>query len=469
LTAAVAAAALAPAAAAAPTIQGEFDVVDMPQRLAQGSDGNIWVTFGGETIRRITPSGVVTPFDPPQIGAVTGITSANGRMWTTAPNQIGSFLPADPEGTDEVTAVAGVEPKAIVRGSDGNLWTPATGEVFKLTPSGATVTPNDITVTGLDNPSDIDAANGLIWISDATAPGQVFRVTNAGTVSPFDIGGMIQGVAAGPGSNAAYTQALAPSHIGRIQGGVIKMTPAVGNDPFGITLGTDGAYWSPRFASNPQALARVTFGGALSGLSAFSAASGPRQIAVGPNSTLWVGLEQANKVARVTGVTAPPATGGGGGGGGGGGPATDTTDPVITRLGLSRRSFRRGSRRPALLSRVGTGATIRFRLSEAAKVTFRFDRRTTGRRVRGRCRPRNRRNARRRRCVRWVRVRRRSFTVDAAAGSNRVRFQGKTSRTRGLVPGRYRLVARARDEAGNLSRVKRVSFRLLKPRPRRRR
>ena len=63
--------------------------------------------------------------------------------------------------------------------------------------------------------------------------------------------------------------------------------------------------------------------------------------------------------------------------------------------------------------------------------------------------------------MRYVRVRG-SFTVNAHSGKNRVRFQGRISRKRKLRPGRYRMILRARDAAGNRSAASRVRFRLLR-------
>lgn len=445
---ALAAAALAPAASAAPTVTGEFPVLPMPRYLAQGPDGNIWVAYGGADVSRVTPSGAVTNFNPPDITTIAGITSANGKIWTTGPNEIGSFSPSDPNNTDDSFAVNGVTGEQIVPASDGNLWTSGTNAVLKVppaNPAGATPVP----IPGL-NGRDIDSANGLVWIADAG--GFVHRVSTGGTVKSFNVGGMVQGVAAGPGTNAAYANpGNNPQQVGRIQGDVVTKTNKPG-DPFGITLATDGAYWTPLFASNPFSVGRFTTGGAITNLSGLS--GGGKQITVGPNNTLWVALEQVNKVARISGVT--PA----------GGARADK--PRFTSARLTRRTFRLGRRKPARLTaarRIGTGTTVRFKLSKAAKVTFRFEVRQIGRRVGGHCRRRTRGNANRRHCVRYVLVRRRSFSVNAVAGLNRVRFDGRTSRRRALRTNRrYRMVLRAKA-GSDLSTRKRLGFRLL---PRRR-
>ncbi len=460
LAGALASAALAPAASAAPQVTGQFPVPNMPRYLTQGPDGNIWVAYGNTDVSRITPAGVVTTFDPNNIGTIGGITSANGKLWTTGQNEVGSFSPSDPVNTGDLDPVTGVGGEAIARGSDGNLWTTGANTVFKMIPPTNPVGSTPITVAGLSG-RDVDAANGFVWVADANAPGRVIRVTNAGAVTPFNVGGMVQGVAAGPGTDAAYANpGNVPQQVGRIQGGVIKKTNRSG-DPFGITLGSDGAYWTALFASNPFSLGRLTTGGALTTLGGLS--GGPRQITAGPNNTLWASLEQVNKVARISGVTAPPATGGGVPPATGGGAPPDLTAPRFVAARLTRRTFRLGRRRPARIAarRIRTGTTVRFVLSEPGQVTFRFEARRIGRLVGGRCRRTTRRNANRRRCVRWVGVRRRSFTIDCVAGLNKVRFEGRTSRRRALRPGRYRMVLREKDKAGNLSARKRLRFRLL--------
>jgi parallel beta helix pectate lyase-like protein len=126
------------------------------------------------------------------------------------------------------------------------------------------------------------------------------------------------------------------------------------------------------------------------------------------------------------------------------GPAPDRTAPTFADLDLTRHVFR--ARR---------GTTVLYELSEAAAVTFRIQRRTAGRRVNGRCVKRTRSNRTRPRCVRYVRVGA-ARTQRVTAGANRLRL-----RTRGLKPGRYRLLAVAVDLTGNRSARSRIPFRIL--------
>ena len=153
-----------------------------------------------------------------------------------------------------------------------------------------------------------------------------------------------------------------------------------------------------------------------------------------------------------------------GGGGGSGGvvqpppPPPDVLAPALTRLRLSVSAFRAARFGPSIASPVGT--RVSFRLSEQARVTFRVRRKNIGRRVAGRCRATTRLNRNRPRCVRWVRVRG-SFAVTRRAGARSFVFRGRIGGRR-LRLGVYRLAGRARDDAGNASPVKRVSFRVVR-------
>jgi hypothetical protein len=104
------------------------------------------------------------------------------------------------------------------------------------------------------------------------------------------------------------------------------------------------------------------------------------------------------------------------------------------------------------------GGIVFYALSEAARVSFRVERASPGRRVRGRCvRPR-RSNRRARRCLRYL-PRNGSFSHSCDAGRNRFRFMGRLAGKK-LPRGSYRLVARARDAEGDRSRVRRTGFRI---------
>jgi len=131
---------------------------------------------------------------------------------------------------------------------------------------------------------------------------------------------------------------------------------------------------------------------------------------------------------------------------GGGG---DRTAPVISGLRVSAKRWRLGNRL-ASISVLPVGTTISFRLSEAARTTLTFQRARPGRRVGRKCVKPTAANRGKRRCARFVGAG--SLGRNGKQGRNRVRFQGRLNRRKKLRRGRYRIVARARDAAGNRSK-----------------
>jgi hypothetical protein len=122
-------------------------------------------------------------------------------------------------------------------------------------------------------------------------------------------------------------------------------------------------------------------------------------------------------------------------------PAADTTAPILSRPELSRARF----------SRTGAGTKVSFTLSEPALVKFKLYQRKTGRRVDGRCVKPKRSNSTALKCTRSVG--RGVFFFPGKAGENSFRLKARFDGRR-LAAGRYRLVAIARDPAGNISASK---------------
>ena len=118
--------------------------------------------------------------------------------------------------------------------------------------------------------------------------------------------------------------------------------------------------------------------------------------------------------------------------------------PKISGLKVSPSSFVAASHGVAVTS-VRTGATVSYSDTATATTTFTVKRRTTGRREDGSCVKATKRNRSRKHCIRLVK--RGDFTHGDRAGSNRFHFTGRV-RGRKLAPGRYVLVAVARNSAG---------------------
>jgi hypothetical protein len=134
-----------------------------------------------------------------------------------------------------------------------------------------------------------------------------------------------------------------------------------GEDPFGITLGIDGAYWSAEGTNDK--LLRVTTDGQLSSLPGFAKGSRPRQIAAGPNDTLWVSLEETKKIARVSGLEPPPKPGGAGNP-----PPTTVPETKIDKGPKGKVKTRRKRARVKFrFSSTSAGASFECRLEKAAR------------------------------------------------------------------------------------------------------
>ncbi len=297
-----------PAASAAPKVAGEFALppgttVGTNNQIAAGPDGNVWLTLdGGHDVAKVTPAGVVTTYDSAAIAGAIGITAGpDGRMWLTQPNAVVSFDPADPAGAVATTINGiGAGPRIIITGPDGNLWTASNNKVIKIPPA-APATFTAYAATGVVDARAVASDGGSVWVADFGGQ-QIVNVSTAGAViKAYPVGGGPQGVAAGLGT-AGYSNPLAnPQTIGLIKaGGQPATTNTPQADPFGVALGTDGAFWFAQFAGN--SVGRLTTAGKYSTVGPFSAAAGPRQITAGPGRTLWVTLDTAEKIGKVTGV-----------------------------------------------------------------------------------------------------------------------------------------------------------------------
>jgi streptogramin lyase len=305
---------LAAPASAAPKVDGEFAIpggVASDNDIVEGPDGNMWVTTqNGNKVARITPAGDVQEFDSIQSGY--GIAAGpDGNLWVSTDAGVVKIPPGNPAGATafDVGLQSG---RGIVAGPDGRMWVAGTDELISFNPADPTGTKDENVVPGgLQAKGMTVGTDGLLWIADAN--GRVISATATATPTfvPYDIqiaaAGGAQGVGAGPNGQVAYVApTTSPQTVGRITPGgtALKTNLPNGSDPFGVTFAPDGAYWFAFFQANK--LLRMTPGGQTSDLTGFSANAGPRKIATGPGGTLWVTLDTAEKVARVTGVEAAP-------------------------------------------------------------------------------------------------------------------------------------------------------------------
>lgn len=145
--------------------------------------------------------------------------------------------------------------------------------------------------------------------------------------------------------------------------------------------------------------------------------------------------------------------------------AKDTTRPAISKLKLSRTTFRVSAKATAVSAaarrkRTAAGTSIGFRLSETAKVTLLIERRTSGRKVGKRCLKATSKLRKRKACTRYVKLG--TLTRKAVKpGAVKIAFSGRIGK-KALKSGRYRLSVGARDVAGNAATTRRVTFRVVK-------
>lgn len=443
--------ALVPATAvAAPAVSGEFAVSETPDHLVQGPDGNIWVTLATK-IAKVTPSGAVTEYSPGAITGPRGITAgADGNLWVTQAGGVVRVPPANPTLATAFPITGITDPRGITTGPDGNLWAASGANVVKISP--ASPIPASPAFPVLVGARGIARGNdGMLWVADF-AGARLVSVTTTGAPTNYATGGGPQELVAGPGNQIGYTNPGAtPENIGRVMPGGVPQPTLVDGDPFGIVLGNDGAYWIARFLTNQ--LLRFTPSGQTSPLTGFSAGAGPRQIATGPGNTLWVSLETAKKIARITGVAAgstpPPSS------------TPDTTAPILSSVSASPKTWHLGKALPSFARRKpAVGTTIKFRVNEQSTTTLTFSRLLPGRKVGRRCLAATRSRRHRRRCTRAVTIRPSlSFTTTPAL--HRLGFQGRLTRRKKLSPGRYQVSITARDAARNLSGAKSLTFTVL--------
>jgi streptogramin lyase len=362
----------AASASAAPAVTGKFELgseLETNNKITAGADGNMWFTLiGAKDVGSITPAGVVQEFELPEIENPIGIaTGPEGRIWVVATNKATSFLPSDPEGTAQnfTSALINGQPN-IALGPEGMFWVASLNKVAKFSPANFNGTITEVKLSGTEeiSPKDIDVAGSLIVIADTdTVPvletSRVVTFTSAGVERDITIPGPSQGVAGAPSGQVAYS---APGAVPEQSGLITPPAPASAfellGDPFGVAYGADQAFWIAQFAKGQ--LTRLTTTGQISTVGGLPIESA-RQIAAGPNNTLWVtlikkeGLVEVSAIARVSGLEPPVTT-----------PPTPPSTPpgevvTVTTKPVPDTSLGRGPKKVVKTS--GGKATVKFTFS----------------------------------------------------------------------------------------------------------
>ena len=216
--------------------------------------------------------------------------------------------------------------------------------------------------------------------------------------------------------------------------------------------------WRTLYSGNRLRYRRSDDGGATftpaanlaTGESFFSA-----KVEAGPAGTGFAAWRSSGNSIRVVPIDPQPEPAGPGGGGG-----PDTTAPSASGFSMGDRTLFPGD-----------GTSFSFNSSEAGVAVLTIQKRVKGMkiRIRGRlrCVPQTRRRIRAlhgrriRRCRAYKRIG--SIRQTVTPGRNTIRFRGRIAGRR-LGPGRYRALLVITDTAGNVSRVERINFRVLRRR-----
>jgi hypothetical protein len=137
----------------------------------------------------------------------------------------------------------------------------------------------------------------------------------------------------------------------------------------------------------------------------------------------------------------------------------DTIAPALSALRLTRTTFAVGSAlTPVTAARAKRGTTVRYQLSEAARVTIKISRLGKGRRKGRFCVKPTPKLRRAKSCNRTTLVG--MLSRAGSPGPNTLLFTGRTKKWR-LVPGHHRMSLVATDAARNGSKPKQLPFRIL--------
>jgi len=293
---------LAPSVARAkPHLAGTFDLSGQAAQMARGPDGNIWVLVNNSInpLAKVEPNGDVTEYSPAAVVNPIGITAGyDDDLWLTRNNGV-IHVPVDDPNNATDTNIPGVG-QGITKGPGGKIWATGTDQLVSFdpgNPAGFTAK----TINGMGS-RGMTASGGKLFVADFNG-GRIIRSTAAGETKKFNVGGGPQQVTSGPQGSVAYTNpGTDPQTVGRIAAGGSpqKSSFPLGTDPFGIDFAPDHNWWFAEFGKDRLGI--LSPGGNLKLFKDLPNNSGPRYLAVGKNDTLWVGLEQAEKVARIKGV-----------------------------------------------------------------------------------------------------------------------------------------------------------------------
>ena len=192
----------------------------------------------------------------------------------------------------------------ITTGPDGALWFTENNasKIGRMTPAG--VMTEYVMPAGSRGPEHIVKAHGALWF--AADSNQIGRITTAGVFTMFDVptaGAQPYGITLGADGALWFTEELSYK-IGRMTpaGAFTEYDlPVPSSFPKEITPGPDGALWFTNFSSTgSDQIGRITTAGLITEYVLPTAFSGALGIARGPDGALWFTEQFNNKIGRIT-------------------------------------------------------------------------------------------------------------------------------------------------------------------------
>jgi streptogramin lyase len=460
---------------AAPTALDEHAVPSggssKPHEITVGPDGNIWFTEAqSNLIGMLSPSDPATIHEFPTggLGASAqpyGITTGpDGAVWFAerAGNSVDRLDPADPNSVQRFNTglTASSQPRMLAVGPDGRVWFTEQGvsQIGAIDPVSHVIQEFPLP-TASANPIGIARGpDGAMWFTENlggdTQKGAVGRITPDGTITEYKLTPAdsqsftgVWNIIQGPDGNMWWTE-IEDERVGRIT------TPPVATTGALTAVAETAATVAGTVDGHAQATSlHVDYGptaayGSSTPEQSLGAITGPHAVAatlsgLAPSTTYHYRVVATNPTGSAFGSDAAFTT------------ASPLAAPAVSGLRIGKR-WRLGSKLPKFSRKVPTGTTIRFVLSEAARVKLRFARQLPGRRAGRRCvAPRR---AKGKRCTRSVDAG--TLSLNAHSGNNFLRFQGRLSRRRTLKAGRYKLTLTATAN-GKTSKPRTATFTVL--------
>jgi virginiamycin B lyase len=191
------------------TTQGAFQVLAgpappaLPQDIAYGSDGNLWIA-NVTHVTRMTPGGTLTDFSVPG-GDVRGVTAGpDGNLWFVDQRDLIGRMTTAGVVTEFALDDTAANPEQMVVGLDGALWftEPGSAKLGRITTAGA--------ITKYDLPEGsyprglVEHPQGTFWVALGNSS-QIARVTIPGGLELFDCSGKPWRISADAAGNIWFT------------------------------------------------------------------------------------------------------------------------------------------------------------------------------------------------------------------------------------------------------------------------